>query len=289
MFTRRPSQSNLPQTFKALRRHNVLMAAKRAQRRDQMGNQDDIPAEEDQVASHLVPTSPPNSPLEPRSPEMPQIPIVAPINEVGPNQDVAPLNPLAPAFVPQQPIEPIVPIVSREEKIALANASRRKQLRQVDLTEALNFLRSLPSNDAIDLDASELKKHNFSDEEFDTLLLQLTANPLPEDTGEQTLRFMEGIETFSERITPADAIRFKSWSDKFKDKKVSLSLCMDDTAKYLIDLEIDRNKERLGLSDESARTWFERWTHNQLAKCVIKLWSGSAKTQNDTIDKHIRN
>jgi hypothetical protein len=89
---------------------------------------------------------------------------------------------------------------------------------------------------------------------------------------------MEGIETFSERI------RFKSWSDKFKDNKVALSLCMDDTAKYLINLEIDRNKKRLGLSDEAAHTWFSRWTHNQLAKCVIKLWSGSSQTQNDTID-----
>jgi hypothetical protein len=208
---------------------------------------------------------------------MPQIPIVAP-NEVGPNQDVAPLNPLAPAFVPQQPI------ISKEEKLALANASRKKQLRQADLTEALTFMRSLPSNDAIDLDAPELKKHNFSEDEFDTLLLLFTANPLPEDTGEQTLRFMEGIETLSERITPADAIRFKSWSDKFKDKKVALSLCMDDNAKYLINLEIDRNKERLGLSDDAARTWFSRWTHNQLAKYVIKLWSGSSHTQNDTID-----
>jgi hypothetical protein len=59
---------------------------------------------------------------------------------------------------------------------------------------------------------------------------------------------------------------------------------MDDNAKYLINLEIDRNKERLGLSDDAARTWFSRWTHNQLAKYVIKLWSGSSHAQNDTID-----
>jgi hypothetical protein len=96
-------------------------------------------------------------------------------------------------------------------------------------------MRSLPINDAIELDVSELKKHNFSEEEFDTLLQLFTANPLPEDTGEQTLRFMEGIETLSEHITSDDAARFKSLSDKFKDKKVSLSHCMDDNARYLID------------------------------------------------------
>jgi hypothetical protein len=214
---------NKLRSIPSLRRNGAQMYARNAQDHGQMGLQDEIPAEQDQVARLLVPTSPPNSPLEPQSPEMPISPILAPI-QVGSYQDLAPLAPLAPAFAPQQPH------LSREEKLALANASRKKQLRQADLTEALTFMRSLPSNDAIDLDASELKKHNFSDEEFDTLLSLFTANPLPEDTGEQTLRFMEGIETFSEHITADDAARFRSWSDKFKDKKVSLSHCMDDHA-----------------------------------------------------------
>jgi hypothetical protein len=78
---------------------------------------------------------------------------------------VAPLNPMASVFVPQQ--------TSREQALALANASRRKQLRQVNMSEALIFLRSLDEKDAIDLDADDLKKHNFSEEEFDELLKQL--------------------------------------------------------------------------------------------------------------------
>jgi hypothetical protein len=90
---------------------------------------------------------------------------------------------------------------------------------------------------------------------------------------------MENIETLSEHITYDDAARFKSWSDKFKDKKVSLSHCMDDNARYLIDLELTRNKERLGLSDDDIRTWFHRWTHNKLSKYVTKLWSGGTTTQ----------
>jgi hypothetical protein len=60
--------------------------------------------------------------------------------------------------------------VQERKKLALANASRKKQLRQADLAEALTFMRSLPINDAIDLDVAELKNHNFSEAELETLL-----------------------------------------------------------------------------------------------------------------------
>jgi hypothetical protein len=45
-------------------------------------------------------------------------------------------------------------------------------------------MRSLPNDDAIDLDVADLTKHNFSEAEFDTLLQLFTENPLPLDTGE---------------------------------------------------------------------------------------------------------
>jgi hypothetical protein len=170
----------------------------------QMGPQDEIPAEDNQVASFLVPTSP----IEPHSSELPPSPIYDPIQDIGPNvphnQVVAPLVPnqvgsnqgLLAALDPQQ-IQP-----TREEKLALANASRKKQLRQADLTEALTFMRSLPDGDAIDLDDAELTKHNFSEAEFDTLLQLFTENPLPLDTGEQTLRFLAKIETCLNILLP---------------------------------------------------------------------------------------
>jgi hypothetical protein len=186
----------------------------------QMGFQDEIPAEDNQVASFLVPTSP----IEPHSPEQPPSPIEDPIQDIGPNvphnQVVAPLVPnnqvgsnqgLFATLGPQQ-IQP-----TREKKLALANASRKKQLRRADLTEALTFMRSLPDGDCINLDDAELIKHNFTEAEFDTLLQLFTENPLPLDTGEQTLRFIENIETLTEHITSDDAARFKIKNLKIKN------------------------------------------------------------------------
>jgi hypothetical protein len=111
-----------------------------------------------------------------------------------------------------------------------------------------------------------------------------TANPLPQESGEQTLRFMETIETLTKDITSADAERFKSWSDKYKDKKVSLGHCLDDDAKFLIDFELKRNKIRLDLSEDELLTWYTRWTHNRLSKMVTKIWSGQEHKTHITLD-----
>jgi hypothetical protein len=102
----------------------------------QMGLEDKIPAEDNQVPSRLVPMSP----IEPYSPELPPSPIYDPNQDSGPN---VPHNPVVAPLVLNQVgsnqglLAALGPHLSREEKLALANASRKKQLRQAGLTEAV--------------------------------------------------------------------------------------------------------------------------------------------------------
>jgi hypothetical protein len=141
--------------------------------------------------------------------------------------------------------------LTKEESTGAAITSHKKYSKETDT------LRSLPDG-VVDLDISEIHAFHFSEEEELHLLQLYIDNPLPKQTGEQTTRLMQGVETLSKTVTSGDAERFKSWNDKFQFQKISLHQCFDEHAKFLIDIEIKRDKTRLRLSNNDVKLRFRK-------------------------------
>jgi hypothetical protein len=135
---------------------------------------------------------------------------------------------------------------TREELLANASTSTF----QIDTTEALHYLRSFQGNLLIKdhITDPQIEKYDFTESESDHILHLFTENPLPKKSEEQTLLFMDRIETLDGVIVHPDTIRFKKWSDMHGDKFVSLQHIVDAKAEFIISCELKRNQKKLGLT-----------------------------------------
>ena len=139
----------------------------------------------------------------------------------GANEDVAP-------NVDENPIAEEVDNLTQEEKnkrnrqLLLQNALDAHTSKQTDIKYAEALVLMYQQSGVINLEIPEIVSMDFSKSEIDILLKKYIANPLQEETANNAVQSLEGIECLSKPITADDAIRVKTWSDRYADQKVDL-------------------------------------------------------------------
>jgi hypothetical protein len=136
---------------------------------------------------------------------------------------------------------------AREILLANASTARKKQLKQIDEAEALQYLRSLQGDILIEdhITDTRITKYDFTEIELDQVLQKFTEDPLPKKSEEQILQFMDTIEALEGQIGHSDTIRLKYWSDTYGDKSVPLQHIVDAKAIFIISCELKRNQKNL--------------------------------------------
>lgn len=171
----------------------------------------------------------------------------------------------------------------REQLLERANLAQQKQATEAKLKKALLILQL--QTDGINLEVPDIADMQLSLTEENILLNLYEANPSHTESGEQALRLMEGIEKLGKTITPADAERLQSWSDRFSGEKVSLSKMIDKHAVFTIGTKVYSERKKLHISEYEALNWFTMWDHVKLADVVTKLWNKTTNTKHMTLDQ----
>jgi hypothetical protein len=88
---------------------------------------------------------------------------------------------------------------------------------------------------------------------------------------------MNGIVMLTGNITKKNALDFQTFSDKFKNKKITpLSLFVNRDAIYTITNTLKQKAQYIGLSNEEAENWLTMWDHQTLAKWVSNVWNNTS-------------
>jgi hypothetical protein len=113
----------------------------------------------------------------------------------------------------------------------------------------------------------------FTNLQIVELFKRYCATPKKSVTREQSMRLMEHIVKLNKKITPAVAEEFKEWSDRYPQTQVTLTTLVDAGAIFTLNHAIFQGKDKLGITEEEARNWLTRWSHQTLATTLVKLWN----------------
>lgn len=160
--------------------------------------------------------------------------------------------------------------------IAKAKASHDNSSRMKLMEDGLNILFS--QNGKLDLQVIEFINLNLSDAEIAQILQLYTDKPQkPSTEGSEPLQLMDGIVMLTGNITKKNAQDFQTFSDKFKNKKITpLTLFVNRDAIYTITNTLKQKAQYIGLSNEEAENWLTMWDHQTLAKWVSNVWNNTS-------------
>jgi hypothetical protein len=104
------------------------------------------------------------------------------------------------------------------------------------------------------------------------------------ETGEQSLRLIEQVVKLNKKITSEIAAEFKQWSDRYPDQQISLTSLCDGGGIFTWNHAISQGREKLGITEEEAKTWLTRWNYKKLATALLKLWTSRSQFLPEGLD-----